>query len=231
MIYEALELWVEGPTDASSAGSANVASHGALPAIVRATMLAASGLAPEAFERALPANAVRCAPLLEKLRGVTGFTKKPLADGLTLFGKKVLTAHDRARAGAAVKTLIVVFSDEDGFDERVSRLAPIRRYIEGHAFDDLVVSCCVPNVEGWLVADAGAFTAAFGASPPAFTRRALLDPKRALAEALGDAGVVGSNRERYAALAAHLDLDRVARACPSFATFREDVSALFRRHH
>lgn len=122
--------------------------------------------------------------------------------------------------------LAVVLIDADGTNDRPARLAEFTSDLPGRR----VVGVAVQEFEAWLLADGVAARAVLD-HPVAVQHPERLEPGAAKARLNEgcDASEHADRKEHRRAvrqkLCEHMDLDAVARACPSFRAFLDDLRA------
>ncbi len=219
-----IELWVEGPTDAGcleavaddANGETQATLGGALPPIVVRSLAAASRIPADVNNRVLRASKVK-----DEWPRVWGFRRSP-APELSKFARKLLAAlvtarHERPDA------LVVIVWDTDGDRDRLATRHQVDSELRDKGPTGAAVGVCVPCVEAWLLADAGAFKARFDSGPsqglpgaPEDYRRSD-DAQRALdgvLEQLDWSEEAESKSSLFARLAQEIDLDTLATRCP-----------------
>ena len=213
-------LLVEGVTDASGTWAARD-PDGALPPLIRRVLeREVPELRPEDLE-------FTTRPLKERLKEVKVRGSKS-DTGLTPWGRKVLLALDTQRDAQ----LVIAVWDSDDVDERISDREAILDHLRGHGLSGAAVGVCIPYLEAWLVSDGAAFKVAFGKGPeeglpgtPEAPARGVdlkvcLD--RVLDALLDEEDAARPKAERFAKLAAAVDIETLERVCPSgFRRFRE----------
>jgi hypothetical protein len=146
--------------------------------------------------------------------------------GLTARGSDLLSPRTLrqllAWLPAKAPSVAVVLVDADGHPHRA---AEVMRAAEG-AMVRPVVAVAVQEFEAWLIANEAAASATLGRTferQPDPERMRPGDAKRVLVAAIGAAGADGASVRKT--LATTCDLAVVARRCPSFARFRDDLRA------
>jgi hypothetical protein len=174
------------------------------------------------------------------IRGHGGFGRKPAGRDLDR-AVRGLKGHPRRLALALLDALregadgVVFVHDTDSHEPTAHRSAlealqrARRQVVEHHAVPPSAIGVAMPMVEAWLLGDAAALPAASPERDPERRTRARGGDRYAkdlLENALRDCGFA-EGAEGYGELAARLDPERVAKACPrSFAPFLEELDAL-----
>lgn len=225
-----LELWVEGPTDASRdlGGEAPAEPEGALVPIVRSVLQRLSGLSSDAFARVLPEGNLRVHFLRERFRAAASLPGAPKRQLSGRVRKALQTFQNLSVLHP--QTLFVAFWDCDSEPVNLQDRDEIHRELRGRGERGLAVGVCVQMLEAWLLADAGAFRRCFGRGPAeGFPGRpesiqAPKGPLTALLEEYEARLRFGGTAAAYREIAKHIDLDVLAANCPKgFGRFREDA--------
>jgi hypothetical protein len=119
-----LQLWVEGATDASLRQAAGQSEQGgALPQLVRRTLLELYEGSPNTFDRLL-VDQVGVEWLKERLRSVIALPRGRGHKNLSGWAKKLLVAFQQVRH-ASPDSLVVAIRDCDGDNDRLKQQAEV----------------------------------------------------------------------------------------------------------
>lgn len=223
-----LELWVEGPTDASLRGEGDaVELRGALPAIVRSTLKELLAQDDDTFERTLPKTCLAVKLLKEKMQKVIALrgTPKPL----TGLARKLWIVLELARRQSP-DILVVTFQDCDGDKERLDARDAVNRELARRAIRGHIVAVCVEQVEAWLLADPLAFKRCFGRGPASNMPgqpEDIVDSKQQFHQVFLELAAMVPNASDYARVAEAVELDVLNQKCPKgYGRLRADLKEL-----
>lgn len=222
-----LELWVEGPTDASRGPAGDL--RGVLPPIVLRTLQELSGFDVEVFDAIVPRVQLEVRSFKIETREAVGFGGGR-DSGLDRFAKKVLQAFRKADARAD-RLVVAVFDVDHGADAalRVKRRDMIANHLIKSRTFGRVPAVCVQEVEAWLLADFTAVSRHFPDIPgegwpqnPEDVR----NPKEHLKALLGNPHD-SELTKWFAPVAEAADLELLAARCPEgYGKFRTHANQL-----
>jgi hypothetical protein len=219
-----LELWVEGPTDASRDKAGRLA--GVLPSIVLRTLGELTAVDPAAFASVVPEENVEVRSFKRETRESIGFGGGR-NKSLDRFCKKVLQAFRRSESRER-NLVIAVFDTDHGPDAelRVSRRDALCAHLIATGSLGRMPAVCVQEVEAWLLADFNAVSLCVRElHEKGWPQRPeeVRNPKEWLKERMGDSYDAAMLSE----IAASIDLDLLTERCPEgYGRFRQHALAL-----
>lgn len=216
----AIQLWVEGHTDASRQSEAfGGQPEGALPQLVQRALAEALGMSIDAFSRFIrfdERSTQRLMPLV-KAQTVLQSGGAVLSDA---FSRKLMTAF----AKAPPRTLVIAVWDRDRDHLKQQRAREVSALLDSQGRASCAVLLCVEELEALLLADGNAFELAFERRPSRLPSKPEKerDAKAVLESAVRECGFE-PHRGTYARLAEQVSLESLRNACPSFAAFCLDL--------
>ncbi len=147
------------------------------------------------------------------------------------FKKKVIRAVREARRRGFAALAVVVDRDREPDSERIDALQAGRDSVKGSGLPPCAVGTPIETFDAWMICDAEAIAAAGGdpdkapSAPESLTGKkgSVEHPKTVANRVFGTSGGTGLG-EKYADVAAKIDLRLLDRSCPQgFAPFAAEV--------